>query len=94
MSHPLVVHCKKAPYDILVDRTTIYGNPFSHKDGTRAKFKVATREEAILRYEQWLLSQPALVALVRRELPGRVLGCWCVPLACHAEVLARVANEE
>ncbi len=89
-----VVHWKKEPYDVFVGRPTIYGNPFSHKDGTRARFKVASREEAISRYEEWLRSQPGLVRLVRQELRGKVLGCWCSPLPCHAEVLARISDED
>lgn len=89
----LVVHCKREPYDVLIDRTTIYGNPFSHKEGTRAKFLVETREEAIVRFEAWLLGQPSLLSLVKRELKWKVLGCWCDPKPCHGHVLARIANE-
>ena len=51
-----------------------------------------SREEVIARYERWLASQPGLVSRARRELAGKVLGCWCAPLACHGDVLARVAN--
>ena len=94
MPSKLVVHCKKEAFDVYVGRPSIYGNPFSHREGTKAKFKVATREEAITRYELWLLAQPSLVALVKRELRGKVLGCWCAPESCHAEVLARIANSE
>ena len=28
----------------------------------------------------------------RRDLRGKTLGCFCVPLSCHGHVLARVAN--
>jgi len=89
----LVVHCKREPFDVLIDRTTIWGNPFSHKDGTKAKFKVATREEAIARYAEWLQTQPALMAMAKRILRSKVLGCWCDPQACHGHVLSRIANE-
>ena len=89
----LVVHCKREPYDVLIDRTSIWGNPFSHKEGTKAKYKVETREEAIARYTEWIKTQPALVAMAKRVLRGKVLGCWCDPKACHGHVLARLANE-
>jgi Domain of unknown function (DUF4326) len=89
----LVVHCKKEPFDVLIDRTTIWGNPFSHKPGTRARFLVGSREEAIARYEMWILKNSPMVALAKRTLRGKVLGCWCDPLACHGDVLARIANE-
>lgn len=89
-----VVHCKRQPYDIYVGRPSIYGNPFSHKEGTTAQFKVSSREEAVSKFEEWLLNNPELVAKVKLELKNKVLGCWCAPLACHADILARVANED
>lgn len=70
------------------------GNPFSHKDGTLAQFKVATVEEAIESYEKWLDTQPELLAALP-ELTGHDLGCWCVRYGhepCHARVLLRRAN--
>jgi hypothetical protein len=97
----LVVHCRKSLYEVYIGRgrdpltgkPSPFGNPFSHKDGTLAKFKVDTREEALLRYEEWLLSQPDLVVRVKRDLRSRVLGCWCRPLTCHGDILVRIANE-
>ena len=89
---PLVVHCKKAPYDVYIGRPSIWGNPYSHNNGTSAKFLVETRREAIKAYEAYLLRQPDLVERARRELRGKVLGCWCAPLSCHGDVLARIAN--
>jgi len=91
---PRVVHCRKAQFDIYVGRPSAWGNPFSHRAGTLAKFRVATREEAIERYREWLLGQPELVERARSELRGKILGCWCKPLACHGDVLASVANNE
>lgn len=93
MSHPLVVHCKRAHADVYVGRPSPFGNPFSWKPGTLAKFLV-TKEECLPRFEQWLRAQPELVARVRRELRGKVLSCWCAPGPCHADILARVAAEE
>ena len=37
---PLVVHCRKAQYDVYVGRPGPFGNPFSWKDGTLAVWKV------------------------------------------------------
>lgn len=31
-------------------------------------------------------------ALIREELKGKDLVCWCAPLACHADVLLEIAN--
>ena len=87
-----VVHCKSDPFDVYISRPSKWGNPFSHKAGTLAKFRVATREETISKYRAWILSQPDLVAAARRDLRGKVLGCWCHPLTCHGDVLAEIAN--
>jgi hypothetical protein len=89
----LVVHCKRDRYDVYIGRPGPWGNPFSFKTGTRAKFVLPTREEALAAYERWLLGQPELVAKVKRELRSKTLGCWCKPLSCHGDVLARIANE-
>lgn len=70
-----------------------FSNPFSHKANSSAEIRVATRQEAIERYEAWVLTQPELLERIRRELKGKILGCWCSPLACHGEVLARIAND-
>lgn len=72
---------------ITIDRTSKWGNPF--KIGPNG-----TRKEVIKKYEQWLLKQPKLVALAKKELKGRDLLCWCAPLPCHGDVLLRIANEE
>lgn len=87
-----VVHNKKEPYDVYIGRPSKWGNPFSHQNDTIAKFKVATREEAIEKYEQWIKTQPHLMAALP-ELEGKTLGCWCSPKACHGDVLVRLVNE-
>jgi hypothetical protein len=39
------------------------------------------------------LADPVRVAVVRRELGGRDLACWCrLDAVCHADVLLAVAN--
>ena len=86
-----VVHCKKKPYDVYIGRPSKWGNPFSHQEGTLAKFKVASRDDAVDEYEKWLQSQPELLAALP-ELKGKVLGCWCAPKRCHGDVLSRLAN--
>lgn len=83
----LVANLRSEGCQVYVGRPSKWGNPFkAGRDGTR--------EEVIAKYEQWLRDQPHLVAVAKRELRGKVLGCWCAPLACHADVLVRIANEE
>jgi hypothetical protein len=82
----LVVHWKRSPYDVYVGRPGEWGNPFIEgKDGTR--------DEVIEMFEMWLMAQPDMVAKVKRILKDKILGCWCHPKKCHADILARVANE-
>ena len=84
---------KTAPADaIYIGRPSKWGNPFSHMDGTLAQFKVASKEDAVARYEEWLLAQPELVAAVKQELRGKDLICYCKPRICHGDVLLKVAN--
>ena len=87
-----VVHCKKAKYDVYIGRPSKWGNPFSYKQGTLAKYKVNNREESIQRYGEWIMTQPQLLADLH-ELKGKVLGCWCKPLSCHGDILAELANQ-
>jgi hypothetical protein len=90
----LVVNKGKKPYDVYIGRPSKYGNPFSHEDGTLAKFKVESRAEAVKKYEEWIRSQPEMMAMIKRELKSKVLGCFCSPKLCHGHVLAWIANEE
>jgi len=71
---------------VRIDRRTKWGNPF-------AITATRSRKQAIEEFEKWLQSRPALVAAVKRELRGKDLLCWCAPLACHGDVLLRIANE-
>lgn len=80
-----VVHCKRAKFDVYIGRPSMWGNPFSiGKDGTRA--------DVIAKYQTWLEARPELIAKAKAELKGKVLACWCSPLACHGDTLAGVAN--
>lgn len=87
-----VVHVNKEHYDVLIDRTTIWGNPYSHKENTLAIYKVKTRKESIEKYREYILNNPELLAKLP-ELKGKVLGCWCKPLPCHGDVLIELLNQ-
>lgn len=72
----------------------MWGNPYSHLPQDKSRFPVflvATRVEAIAKYREWIKTQPQLLAALP-TLRGKILGCWCVPLACHADVLAELAD--
>ena len=96
----LVVHCMRETFEVYIGRgrcprtgtRSIWGNPFSHLPNTLAQFRVASRDEAISEYKKWLLTQPQLIAQLP-TLRGKILSCWCAPLACHGQVLAELAEE-
>lgn len=83
------MHCKEQGYDVLIDRTSKWGNPFIlDKDGTR--------EEVIEKHKLWLMEQTDLLNSLD-ELKGKRLGCWCrsirKPKVCHGDLLAELAND-
>jgi hypothetical protein len=92
MAKKLVVHCKKEKFDVYIGRPSDWGNPFSHKEGTMAKNKVKTRDEAVEKFREWIVTQPHLMARLH-ELKDKVLGCWCSPQKCHGDVLSELANK-
>ncbi len=71
-----------------IGRPSIYGNPFEiGKDGTRV--------EVIEKFREYILDtkQIKLLNTLKKELKGKILICWCAPLACHGDVLLKLANE-
>jgi len=89
-----VTHCKKEPYDVYIGRPSKWGNPYSHKEGTSAKYFKPTREEAIEAYREYILNGEGKHLLEDlHELDGKTLGCWCKPKACHGDILVEIINE-
>ena len=96
MTTTVVNRRHKQPYDVYVGRPSPYGNPFSHQAASKkAEFHVQTREEAIEGFRSWLIHKLAYEPDFLEPLRGKVLACWCRPLAgfkgkvmCHAQILA------
>jgi hypothetical protein len=81
-----VVHCQREKYDVYIGRPGKWGNKFViGKDGNR--------EQVISQYKKWIESQPQLIQDAKKELKGKILGCFCSPQDCHGHVLAKIANE-
>lgn len=71
---------------VYIGRPSKWGNPFViGKDGTR--------EDVIERYKQYLFSRKDLLMIVKTELRGKDLVCWCSPEACHGDILLELANK-
>ena len=90
-----VVNKRFKKYDVYIGRGSKWGNPFRMCiDGTR--------EEVIIKYYQWLKGQisspngksPPKLEDAVQELKGKVLGCFCKPLACHGDILVEVLNRK
>lgn len=72
----------------LIDRRTKWGNSFRiGVDGDR------DRVIALYRVDLWRRIRAGEIALEDlAELHGMWLACWCDPLPCHGNVLARAAQ--
>ena len=88
-----VVNLKNLPYDKVIqnyqqiDRNTRWGNIF--KIGIHG-----TREEVIEKYrlKLWRDIRAGNISLEDlASLHGKTLACWCKPLPCHGDVLAKAA---
>ncbi len=71
-------------YDVMVCNPSVWGNPFSVAD--------YGREKAIKLFELHIRRRPDLIARLP-ALEGKILGCVCHPLPCHAEILLRLLYE-
>lgn len=84
---PKVLNRRTSATSTYIGRPSKFGNPFViGRDGSRA--------DVIAKFEAWFRNKPELVEAAKRELRGRDLECFCAPLACHGDVLLRIANEE
>lgn len=72
-------------HDVYIGRPSIWGNPYVvGRDGTR--------EQVIARHTELVLGQPDFVTRIRRELTGKVLGCYCAPRPCHGDLYVAICN--
>lgn len=90
MSKTTIVNLKTDAYDVRIDRRSIFGNPFAvGRDGTRA--------EVIEKYAAYFYGRIETDRRFRaavERLRGKRLGCWCKPLPCHGDVIARYLEED
>lgn len=71
---PAVVHCKRAPFDVYIGRPSKWGNPWSYKAGTLAKYQVAT---IVAKHREWFLAQPEMVEMAKRRARQEVALAGC-----------------
>lgn len=83
------------PDIVYIGRGSIWGNPFSHKSGTKAIWKVKTRDEAVENYRSYLwaaITEGDVTLEMLRELDGKRLACYCAPLKCHGDIIKRAVQ--
>jgi hypothetical protein len=74
------------PYDFLITRDTIFGNPFSHKLNTKAEYKVATKRESIDKFRDYFNSNKKLQEACK-ILKDKRIACQCPSGSyCHGDV--------
>lgn len=86
----VVVHLRREPYDVRIDRRSKWGNPY--RIDKHAVDQNAERQRVIANYRAHILARPDLMAALP-ELRGKTLGCWCKPLACHGDILVQLLEE-
>lgn len=90
------------PDAVIVDRRSKWGNPW--KIGKLTKVtgdgpRLATAAEVVEVFRFNATRTPRFVEMVRAELAGKDLACWCPlpapgePDICHAAVLLELAND-
>ena len=82
--------------DVQCGRGSVLGNPFTHKEGTTAKYIVESRDEAVEAYRSYFKEQmesnPEFLTEMRRiyriaKKQEVNLVCYCAPLNCHCNVI-------
>lgn len=83
--------CDNLPsYCVLIDRTTIFGNPF--KIGPHGN-----RNDVIKRFARYFERRMKHDIKFRKNvinLTGKTLLCWCHPMCCHGDVIVEYLNKE
>ena len=63
-----------------------WGNPYKLED-------YDSRQQVLDLYSKYVLQNKHLTESIK-ELKGKVLGCWCSPDLCHAQVLHQLAGND
>ncbi|WCO82145.1 hypothetical protein vBPpSSYP_163 [Pseudomonas phage vB_PpS_SYP] len=92
---PIVVNKHWQDFQVYIGRGSKWGNPYSHKEGTKALFKVDTVEQAIAGYRDHLWGQIREGSISiddLKSLAGKSLGCTCKPRPCHGDIIVKAVE--
>ena len=70
---------------VYIGRPSKWGNPFS--------VKKYGRDRAISLFKEKIANNKEYQDMVRRELRGKNLVCFCKPKPCHGDILLEIAND-
>ena len=96
-----VIHIQSGqPYDINIGRPNKWGNRWGHKpSNVKGTILVATRQEALEKHREWLLTDASRVVECISECKDCRLACWCRPNAgfqgkwrCHGQTIAALCD--
>ena len=88
----LLINLRDKPtpkYDFLIDRRSIFGNPFII--GTDGDCKQVVEKYREYFYKRILTDEYFRDRVL--ELKGKVLACWCSPLLCHGNIIIEYLNK-
>jgi hypothetical protein len=90
-----VVNMKNEPFDVYIGRGSKWGCPYTiiKNRPTLAVEIVNSKEEALSKYREYVLSRPDLMDSLN-ELEGKVLGCFCKPELCHGDILLELLSKK
>ena len=96
MTEPTRIQLKRTkgwrmpPDTVKVDRSTRWGNPFSHA-ALEADGQCGCRTCQVASFERSLSDEGR--EAIRRELSGKSVACWCaLDQMCHGHILLAIAN--
>lgn len=78
-----------AEYDVDIGRPGYFGNPYTVANYGRERCIELYRKHFYARLQR----EPEFKKMID-GLRGKVLGCYCKPLACHGDIIAEYLNGE
>ena len=83
----------KYDYDIVIDRSSEYGNPFIMKNKSYTERKrVCSLFEEYIETDTWKTKLNKLLKIYKKYGKLRLF-CWCYPKKCHGNTIKRKLEE-
>ena len=82
MQETKVVNLRSEAYDMYIGRGSIFGNPY--------RIGKDDRQAVLAKYKEYFYKRVNIDMVFKNavlNLKGKVLGCYCKPLACHGDII-------